>query len=62
MFFDKECEMVNQKFHKNLRYDNIKNHHYVLSFDPSDKTEKELTGAKAQELGLEYAKKNFPGL
>jgi hypothetical protein len=33
----------------------------VLSFDPSDKTERGLTGQKAQELGLEFAGKNFPG-
>ena len=39
MFFEKECEMVNKKYHKNYRYDEIKSHHYVLSFDPSDKTE-----------------------
>lgn len=61
MFFEKECEMVNKKYHKNYRYDEIKSHHYVLSFDPSDKTERGLTGEKAQQLGLEFARKNFPG-
>lgn len=61
MFFEKECEMVNKKYHKNYRYDEIKSHHYVLSFDPSNKTERGLTGEKAQQLGLEFARKNFPG-
>lgn len=61
MFFEKECEMVNKKYHKNYRYDDIKSHHYVLSFDPLDKTEHGLTGEKAQQLGLEFARKNFPG-
>lgn len=61
MFFEKECEMVNKKYHKNYRYDEIKSHHYVLSFDPSDKTERGLTGERAQQLGLEFARKNFPG-
>lgn len=61
MFFEKECEMVNKKYHKNYRYDEIKSHHYVLSFDPLDKTEHGLTGEKAQQLGLEFARKNFPG-
>ena len=61
MFFEKECEQVNKKYNKNQRYDEIKSHHYVLSFDPSDKTERGLTGEKAQQLGLEFAKKNFPG-
>ncbi len=36
-------------------------HHYVLSFDLSDKTERGLTGEKAQQLGLEFARKNFSG-
>ena len=61
MFFEKECEQVNKRYNKNQRYDEIKSHHYVLSFDPSDKTERGLTGEKAQQLGLEFAKKNFPG-
>lgn len=60
-FFDKECQQVNRHFHKNSTYNEIKNHHYVISFDPSDQTERDLTGEKAQALGLEFAKKNFPG-
>ena len=39
----------------------IKSHHYIISFDPRDSTENCLTGKRAQELGLEYAKANFPG-
>ena len=39
----------------------IKSHHYILSFDPKDVIENELTGEKAQALGLAFAKKNFPG-
>ena len=34
---------------------------YIISFDPRDSTENCLTGKRAQELGLEYAKANFPG-
>lgn len=59
--FEADCNAVNKKYHKNYRYDEIKAHHYVLSFDPSDKTERGLTGEKAQKLGLEFARKNFPG-
>lgn len=33
----------------------------IHSFDPKDVTENGLTGEQAQQLGLEYAKKNFPG-
>ena len=39
----------------------FKSHHYILSFDPRDRTENELAGEYAQQLGLEYARKNFPG-
>lgn len=35
--------------------------YYIISFDPRDSTENCLTGKRAQELGLEYAKANFPG-
>lgn len=59
--FDKECEIVNAKYHKNQKYSEIKSHHYIISFDPKDKDERGLTGEKAQALALEYVKKNFPG-
>lgn len=51
---------MNRHFHKNCTYNEIKTHYYVISFDLSDKTERGLTGEKAQTLGLEFAKKNFP--
>ena len=44
-----------------FRKNEIKSHHYIISFDPRDSTENCLTGKRAQELGLEYAKANFPG-
>lgn len=59
--FDKECEIVNAKYHKNQKYSEIKSHHYIISFDPKDKDERGLTGEKAQALALEYVKRNFPG-
>lgn len=59
--FDIECKELNASYHKNQNYDEIKSHHYILSFDPKDTTERGLTGEKAQQIGLEFAKKNFPG-
>ena len=59
--FDMECKELNARFHKNQKYDEIKSHHYIISFDPKDRDECGLTGEKAQQLGLEYCKKNFPG-
>ena len=59
--FDIECKELNTRFHKNQAYDEIKSHHYIISFDPKDRDECGLTGEQAQQLGLEYCKKNFPG-
>lgn len=59
--FDMECMELNAQYRKNQRFDEIKSHHYILSFDPKDVTESGLTGERAQQLGLEYARKNFPG-
>lgn len=59
--FDKECRRTNAKFHKNNQKSDIKNHHYIISFDPEDVKENNLSGEKAQQLCLEYARKNFPG-
>lgn len=61
MLFDKECEKLNASYHKNQHYDDIKSHHYILSFDPKDKIDHGLTGEQAQTLGMEYATKSFPG-
>lgn len=59
--FSKECDQVNASFCKNSSEREIKSHHYIISFDPLDQIESGLTGAKAQELGLEFAKKYFAG-
>ena len=59
--FDMECRELNGLYHKNESYDEIKSHHYIINFDPKDVTENGLTGKQAQQIGLEYAHKNFPG-
>lgn len=59
--FDKDCRMTNKKFNKNQKREDIKSHHYIISFDPADAGECGLTGKRAQELCLEFARKNFPG-
>lgn len=59
--FDLECELLNQQYHKNNPYDEIKSHHYIISHDPRDNADHDLTGERAQAIGLEYAKANFPG-
>lgn len=61
MSFDKDCDLTNKQFHKNNKKDEIKSHHYIISFDPADVTDYGLTGEKAQTLCLELARKLFPG-
>ena len=36
MSFDKECELTNAHFHKNKKREDIKSHHYIISYDPAD--------------------------
>lgn len=59
--FDAECRETNAFFHKNQSFNEIKSHHYIISFDPKDQEEYGLTGEQAQKLGVEYARENFPG-
>ena len=59
--FDIECKELNMQYHKNHSYNEIKSHHYILSFDPQDCADHGLTGEQAQALGMEFASKNFSG-
>ena len=58
--FAKECEMLNSQYHKNQSKNELKAHHYIISFDPED-AKSSLTGEKAQQIGIEFAKKYFDG-
>ena len=59
--YDYECHDLNNAYNKNKSFDEVKQHHYIISYDPKDVTESVLTVERAQTLGLEYAKRNFPG-
>ena len=39
----------------------MKTHHYIISFDPKDAVENGLSMERAQALGLQFCKDNFPG-
>ncbi len=58
--FARECNKANKQFGKNRRKEDVKSHHYILSFDPKDR-ELGLTMEQAQKMGLEFAKEHFPG-
>ena len=55
------CMKANLAYNKNLSRGDVKSHHYIISFDPRDAVENGLTMDRAQELGLEFCKKHFPG-
>ena len=57
----KEGGLTNAHFHKNKKREDIKSHHYIISYDPADVTENGLTGERAQAISLELAKQMFPG-
>ena len=59
--FAMECEAVNAAFHKNQSPSEVKAHHYIISFDPRDRDENDLTLETAQKLAIDFAKMNFPG-
>ena len=59
--YDKDCERVNAKYHKNQKYSDIKSHHYIISFDPADNADGKLTPELAHDLGMRFARKHFPG-
>ena len=59
--FATACLLANRKYNKNNHPDDIKSHQYIISFDPRDAVENGLTMEKAQALGLNFCKDNFPG-
>ena len=59
--FATACLLANRKYNKNNHPDDIKSHQYIISFDPRDAADNGLTMEKAQALGLQFCKDNFPG-
>ena len=59
--FALSCLRANMQYKKNSQRQDIKSHHYIISFDPRDSADNGLTVEKAQELGMEYCRKHFPG-
>lgn len=41
--------------------EDVKSHHYIISFDSRDAIENGLTMDKAQALGIAFCKEHFPG-
>ena len=59
--FALSCIRANLRYGKNSKRDDVKSHHYIISFDPRDASDNGLTVDRAQALGLAYCKEHFPG-
>ena len=55
------CMRSNLHYGKNQKREDVKSHHYIISFDPRDGTDNGLTVDKAQSLGEEFCNEHFPG-
>ena len=55
------CLRSNLRYGKNQKREDVKSHHYIISFDPRDGTDNGLTTDRAQELGEQFCKEHFPG-
>ena len=55
------CMRANLRYEKNQKREDVKSHHYIISFDPRDGTDNGLTVDRAQELGEQFCKEHFPG-
>ena len=55
------CMRANLRYGKNQQREDVKSHHYIISFDPRDGTDNGLTVDRAQELGEQFCKEHFPG-
>ena len=55
------CMRSNLRYGKNQKRENVKSHHYIISFDPRDGPDNGLTVDRAQELGEKFCAEHFPG-
>lgn len=55
------CMRSNLHYGKNQKREDVKSHHYIISFDPRDAPDNGLTVDRAQALGEEFCKTHFPG-
>jgi len=59
--YNTECTELNWQFRKNLARNDVKSHHYIISFDPRDPADNGLTAQLAHALGCQFAQHFFEG-
>lgn len=55
------CMRANLKYGKNQKREDVKSHHYIISFDPRDGIDNGLTVDRAQALGEQFCREHFAG-
>ena len=55
------CMRANLRYGKNQQREDVKSHHYIISFDPRDAADNGLTVDRAQALGEKFCTGHFPG-
>ena len=55
------CMRSNLRYGKNQKREDVKSHHYIISFDPRDAPDNGLTVDRAQQLGEQFCREHFPG-
>ena len=55
------CLRANLRYGKNQKREDVKSHHYIISFDPKDVPDHGLNVDLAQSLGEKFCKEHFPG-
>ena len=55
------CLRANLRYRKNQKREDVKSHHYIISFDPKDVPDHGLTVDLTQSLGEKFCKEHFPG-
>ena len=55
------CMKSNLQYGKNRSRNDVKSHHYIISFNPRDSIENGLTVDRAQALGEQFCREHFAG-
>ena len=55
------CMRSNLRYGKSQQREDVKSHHYIISFDPRDAADNGLTVDRAQALGEQFCVRHFPG-
>ena len=53
------CMRANLRYEKNQRREDVKSHHYIISFDPRDGPDNGLTVDRAQALGEKFCAEHY---